>query len=244
MNSLLQRAYDSLPVTVQNAALSAFSWRLDRQRYGKEFRHYQRFLRDSQWWDSEKLLEWQSSNLRRIVRLAYEHVPYYRRRFDEHGVSPVDIQSEQDLVRLPLLTREDIVQNFDDLVARNVDRRKLVLGHTSGTTGSPLEVLYDEKTVQLTYALLDRQYEWAAVTLARSGDPIAVLRGNVIVPLTQQRPPFWRVNRYHNQILLSAFHMRSENLDAYLDAIRSFRSGSHRWLPVYTLCARTTRAGN
>jgi len=96
-------------------------------------------------------------------------------------------------------------------------------GHTSGTTGTPLTVGYDRDTVWMTYAVFDRHYRWAGCRLARDGNRIAVARGNVIVPLDQKTPPFWRMNKRHNQLLLSSFHLSKTNLPSYFDALARFR---------------------
>lgn len=77
----------------------------------------------------------------------------------------------------------------------------------------------------MTYAALDRHYKWAGCELSKHGDRIAVIRGNVIVPLTQQEPPFWRYNRTHNQILLSSFHLSSKNLGVYFEELSRFNPG-------------------
>lgn len=214
--------YDRLPVSIQSLIVSGFGWWHDRIRYGKRFLEYRDFLEDSQWWSPTELEAWQNERLERIIRHAYEKVPYYQERFAEYGITPKDVRSQDDLYKIPVLTRKDIIANFDALIASDTSRKSLQLGHTSGTTGSPLEVLYDSSTTKLTYAMLDRQYRWAGVNLGRRGDRIAVLRGNVVVPLEQRKPPFWRYNRFHNQLLLSAFHMSKTNLPHYLEEIRRY----------------------
>ena len=70
---------------------------------------------------------------------------------------------------------------------------------------------------------MDRQYRWAGAALERGGDRIAVVRGNVIVPLAQKKPPFWRHNRSLNQLLMSSFHLTPDNLVSYFDALREFK---------------------
>jgi phenylacetate-CoA ligase len=222
VNPVVKRVYDGLPAPLQNLVVSGFGWWLDRNRYGGRFPEYRRLLEESQWWSPAQLRDWQDERLRAIVAQAFAEVPFYQRRFAEYGLSVGDVQTQDDLHKLPVLTRKDIIDNFEDLVARNVDRRSLRIGHTSGTTGSPLEVLHDADVTQITYAMLDRQYRWAGVNFGHGGDRVAVLRGNVIVPLEQKRAPFWRHNRYHNQLLLSAFHMSSANLPEYLAEIRRF----------------------
>jgi phenylacetate-CoA ligase len=222
MSKLFKQLYDRSPAFLQNAVLTGYSALLHRERYGEGFLRARELLERSQWYPAEELATYQNEQLRQIVRHAYDTVPYYRRVFDARRLKPDDIRSQQDLVRLPVLTRKDIQANFDDLRSRAYSRKQLRLGHTSGTTGSPLEVYYDARVIHMTYALMDRQYRWADARLWRFGDRIAVLRGNVIVPVTRRRPPFWRHNYYHNQLLLSSFHLSPENLPHYLRELERF----------------------
>jgi len=222
MNDRLKKAYDSLPVPLQNLVLGGYSSLLNMERFGGGFRKYCELLERSQWFSRDELLAYQELQLRRLVSHAYETVPYYRKRFDERKIKPADISGCADLAKLPVLTRGDIKKNFRSLISTAGPSRKLRGGHTSGTTGSPLEVLYDLPAVTMTYAALDRQYKWAGCRLGRNGDRVAVARGNVIVPMAQTRPPFWRHNRSLNQLILSSFHMSSRNLVEYFLAIEEF----------------------
>lgn len=215
--------YDRLPAALQSLLLTAYSAKLYRSRYGGRFKECQRQLRESQWHSPAQIEAYQNEHLERIVRHAYETVPYYRELFRRKGLKPADVRSVADLPKLPLLTRKDIQSNFDALKSTAFPARELVLGHTSGTTGSPLEVMYDAGVIHMTYALMDRQYEWAGARLDRFGDRIAVLRGNVIVPIGNRRPPFWRHNYYQNQMLLSSFHLSGANAPHYIAALKRFR---------------------
>ena len=222
MNNILKRAYDALPAPLQSMILGGYSALLNRERYGGRFQEYCALMEKRQWLSRDDLISCQDEEVRRLVSHSYETVPYYRKLFDDRGLKPADIRGCGDLVKLPVLTREDIKKNFKALVSSAVASRSLRGGHTSGTTGSPLEVLYDPAAVTMTYAALDRQYKWAGCRLGRDGDRVVVARGNVIVPLAQARPPFWRTNRSLNQLLLSSFHMSSRNLAEYFRAIGDF----------------------
>jgi phenylacetate-CoA ligase len=223
MNSLLKRFYDLTPAPVQNALLSAFSARLERQRYGGRFPEFKALLEESQWWDARRLGEWQDERLRAIIRHAHEHVPYYRELFDKHGVQPDKFRGREDLARIPVLTRETIKRRTEDLKSKRPQDRALAEGHTSGTTGSPLSVYYSSDMITMNYAAMNRQYQWVGARLERDGDRTAVVRGNVIVPLTQKWPPFWRRNRNLNQLLMSSFHLTPNNLTSYFEALREFQ---------------------
>lgn len=222
MQSGFKNIYDRLPVLAQNTILSGFSALLDRERYGGDFRRYQRFLGESQWYSPAQLRAYQDEQLANLVAYSYRHVPYYRKVMDERGLRPQDIVSTDDLVKLPLLTRQDIKAHFAELLSDEYRLAKVKKGHTSGTTGSPLEICYSDGLVYLTYAMLDRHYAWAGVRMAVRGDRIAVLRGNPIVPLQQMKPPFWRYNYLHNQVLFSSFHMSPQNLPHYIAELRRF----------------------
>jgi phenylacetate-CoA ligase len=223
VNPYATALYRVAPVWGQNLILTGYGALLDRGRYGGRCPEYQDLLGKTEWLSPSDLEIYQDECLRVVVDHAYQNVPYYRRRFDESGLKPRDIRGQADLPKIPLLTRDDIRQHFDELRSRQVSRRALRTGHTSGTTGTPLTVGYDREIIWMTYAVFDRHYRWAGCRLARQGDRIAVARGNVIVPLDQKRPPFWRTNRVHNQLLLSSFHLSKDNLPAYFEALARFR---------------------
>jgi len=223
MSPLLKRLYDLSPVPAQNWLLSIFSARLGRQRYGPKFLEFRALLEESQWWAPSRMQQWQVEQLRRLLVHAAGHVPYYSEIFRHRGFDPARFESVSELNRLPVLSREVVKHRARDLTARGEGAPKLTEGHTSGTTGSPITLFYDDDMITMNYAVMDRQYRWADCRLARDGDRVAVVRGNVIVPLTQKKPPFWRFNRDLNQILLSCFHLSPQNLPAYLGALREFR---------------------
>lgn len=223
VNRLATTFYENSPIWLQNVILSGFGRLLERERYGGRYQEFAEGLARSEWLSREELEESQARRLREIVTHAYGTVPYYRRTFDALKLKPSDIRSRDDIAKVPLLTKREIRTHFADLRSRSVPARLVRSGHTSGTTGTPLTVEYDLDTVWMTYAVFDRHYRWANLRLAHDGDRIAVARGNVIVPLRQKRPPFWRYNRRQNQMLLSSFHLSRTNMPAYFEALAAFR---------------------
>lgn len=220
MNPLLKRLYDASPVAAQNFLLSRFSAKLDRQRYGGRFAQFSALMQESERWDRPRMAAWQDERLRAIISHAYEHVPYYKELFDRHGVRADKFRGQEDLAKIPVMTRATLRSRMKDLISRKHPERTLAQGHTSGTTGSPLEMRYSTDMMHMNYAAFDRQYRWAGIRLSRGGDPVAMLRGNIIVPLQQKKPPFWRTNAVHNQLLLSNFHLTTDNIPYYFDALR------------------------
>jgi phenylacetate-coenzyme A ligase PaaK-like adenylate-forming protein len=92
-------------------------------------------------WDREEIRQYQSRQLRALVRHAYERVPYYRRLFDQARLKPDQVRTLDDLARRPPTSRTDL-QGLpeQDIVARGFDPEKLVVHRTSGSSGEPLSI--------------------------------------------------------------------------------------------------------
>jgi phenylacetate-coenzyme A ligase PaaK-like adenylate-forming protein len=223
VNPYAAKLYRLAPVWAQNWMLTGYGAMLERERYSGRYAEFRDLLSETEWRSRADLEAYQDERLREIVAHAYRSVPYYRERFDRIKLKPDDIRGGADLPKIPLLTRDDVRNHFDQLRSRDHSPGAMRTGHTSGTTGTPLTVGYDRDTVWMTYAVFDRHYRWAGCRMGRDGDRIAVARGNVIVPLDQRHPPFWRLNSRQNQLLLSSFHLSKTNLPAYFEALTGFR---------------------
>lgn len=219
MGSIYEKIYNKLPIPAQNVAISLFGFSITLERYGKKFKKIRRFLERSQYFTDDELKEYQREKLTKIIHHAYENVPYYRELFKANKLTPNDIRSIKDLEKVPVLTKDDIKKYYNKLIAQNIDKKKLKMGHTSGTTGSPLEILWDKNIVLMTNAVLWRQRNWSGLEF---GDKFATFFGRVSVPISQKTPPFWRYNFAHNQLLFSSFHLTKDNLIAYFDKMAKF----------------------
>lgn len=185
--------------------------------YGSEFRKWRSFLEESQGWKPERLQHYQDRELAKLIRHCYENVPYYRDMFARLGLQPEDIQSKEDLQKLPCLTKDTIRANSNSLRAENISLRATESHTTGGTTGTPLEVLLEERTTAIRLAFEWRYYNWAGY---RFGDPIAALRGRQVSSFEKGRR--WEYDPHGNQLLLSAFDMSERNMSVYIEKLREF----------------------
>lgn len=60
----------------------------------------------------EALEALQLKRLQQTVERVYATVPFYRKKFQEAGVTPDDIKSLEDLKRLPFTTKDDLRENY------------------------------------------------------------------------------------------------------------------------------------
>ena len=97
----------------------------------------------------EKLKEIQSERLKKSVKNVYENVPFYKQKFDEMGLSPDDIQSIDDITKLPFTLKTDLRDNYPfGLFA--VPNSELVRIHaSSGTTGKQTVVGYTKNDIDI-----------------------------------------------------------------------------------------------
>lgn len=90
----------------------------------------------------EELEAYQLEQLKVQITEAYEHSPYYRKRFEEAGVTPDDLQSLDDLLKFPILTKHDVRERQDavpiigDLCVRP-EKDVVFISSSSGSTGAP-----------------------------------------------------------------------------------------------------------
>ena len=50
--------------------------------------------------------------LRAAVRYVYDHVPFYRRKFDRIRLRPEDIRSVDDLTLIPVTTKQEMAEDL------------------------------------------------------------------------------------------------------------------------------------
>ena len=111
-----------------------------RLYYGKTFLYWSAFLRESEYWDKEKLEAFQIEQLKALLEHAARNVPYYKKLFADYGFRPEKVQSLEDIKSLPYLTKETVRDNINDFVAKNIPKEDLIKKTTSGSTGIPLVI--------------------------------------------------------------------------------------------------------
>jgi phenylacetate-CoA ligase len=97
----------------------------------------------------EQIHQWQSERLVKQVKHVWEHVPFYRKRMEEAGVTPEDIQSADDLHKLPFLTKDDLKNCYPyGLLAKPLGECVRIQS-TSGTTGKRVVAFYTQHDIDL-----------------------------------------------------------------------------------------------
>jgi phenylacetate-CoA ligase len=181
-------------------------------------RKYYDELQASQWWPSESIREYQDMALRQLIQHAYDHVPFYHKRFQVRGATLPRTVAE--LQQLPLLDKQTIRNHIDyDLMSDNHDPKKILKVTTSGSTGEPFVMYADQHQLEKRWAANMRAIEWTGY---RFGDRQARLWHQTIgmsrSQIIQERLDAW----FNRRMFIPAYEMTDENLPATLKRLEKF----------------------
>ncbi|MEL0654602.1 phenylacetate--CoA ligase family protein [Pseudoalteromonas issachenkonii] len=198
------KLYQSSPVFIQNIMLSTRALIRKKMRENKKCNELTNTLITHEY-DADALNKYTKAALSHVIKEATKNVSFYKSEFsqitDFHYIDKAIVNKHK---------KEFLSSKKSGLV---------IQGATSGTTGTPLSIPQNMESVITEQAFVNRMMTWADL---EPGDKKAWIRGDMIVPLEQKKPPFWRYSYFEDTIILSSFHMLQKNLDGYIKAIYDF----------------------
>ena len=101
------------------------------------------------WMEREEMRALQSERLKKVVKACYEKVPFYKKKMDSRGITPDDIKTIDDIVKLPFTTKTDLRDEYP-FGLQAVSQDKVVRIHaSSGTTGKPVVDTYTKNDINM-----------------------------------------------------------------------------------------------
>ena len=97
----------------------------------------------------EQIKAWQDERLVKQVQHVWDNVPYYRKKMEEKGLTPADIQSTADLHKLPFLSKDDLREAYPYGLLGKPLSECVRIHSTSGTTGKRVVAFYTQHDVDL-----------------------------------------------------------------------------------------------
>ena len=96
-----------------------------------------------------RLRDLQFQRLKATVQRAYDRVALFRQRMEERDLTPRDVQSLDDLAKLPFTGKNDLRDTYPFGLFASPMREIVRLHASSGTTGKPIVVAYTQEDVQV-----------------------------------------------------------------------------------------------
>lgn len=208
--------YNKLPVFVQNTACYYEGSRIKKKRYGDYFWELLKEYEDRSDWSYEQLCEYRDAKLQRMIKHCYQTVPYYIKQFNELGIDFREIKTVEDLKVLPLLTKQTVKDNFNDFISTAGPRKKMIIAHTSGTTGSGFKFYTTNEAVSEQWAVWWKYRRALGIGFETW---CALFGGRSVVPVNCSKPPFYRLNIPCKQVYFSTYHMNEDNIKWYINEL-------------------------
>jgi len=98
----------------------------------------------------------QSDRLKKTVERVYHNTPFYRRKMQEMDITPHDINSIDDIAKLPFTTKQDLRDNYPYGLFATPMSEIIRLHASSGTTGNPTVVGYTRKDLNVWAEMISR----------------------------------------------------------------------------------------
>ncbi len=118
----------------------------------------------------DELYTIQNDRFLRLMMRGWQ-VPFYQRLWGAHGIEPGDIRGLNDITKLPVYDKTDLMASiadyppYGDFAGLGGDDRPPSIFHTtSGTTGKPQTLIFGPKGREITNLLVGRMYRWQGLT--------------------------------------------------------------------------------
>lgn len=217
MNDVWIRMFHRLPSPARTVAASLRGRYLASWRYGPQTERLVEEALEREQWSDARWKAYLDGRLAKILHRASRDVPYYREQWAARRRRG-DRASPESLENWPILEKEPLRANPAAFVASDCNRRWMFHEHTSGTSGTSLDLWWSRDTVRQWYALFEARWRrWYGVSRQ---DRWAILGGQIIKPALDRRPPFWVWNSALNQLYMSSYHLAPDLIPSYLDALR------------------------
>lgn len=174
-------------------------------RNGKDYRVYKKFLErhiDIEAYEIMKLKE--------TLLYAYENTVYYKKTFDMLQVDPRDINHRKDLEVFPLIDKDTVKENFDDMIVKNYSSNDTFYVSTGGSTSEPMKFLQSKN-------IWKKELAFDTVYLQKFGYtpmmPRASFRGGEFK--NKNDHVYWNLNPMYNEVHFSPFHLSVDTVKYY-----------------------------
>ena len=182
--------------------------------YNNEFRNYLKLLENRESLDQGMIREYQFMKLKEVLIYSFLYVPYYRELFDEVSFDPYKFSDFKQIEKIPFLTRELVIKNFDKLISKKKVDNGYYNGFTGGSTGLPLKFLLDYDSIYKENAFI---YHYRKKLGYNFSDEVATFRnrglGNIL----------WKLNPMHREIVFSNSRLSKITIKKYVDKINHLK---------------------
>jgi phenylacetate-CoA ligase len=209
----VQRIIKSSPSIIKNIYYKLVPF---RKRYGVEFSKTFDFLLNSLEWDSSKMIEYQFEQLKETIIHAYNETNYYHKLFIDYGINP-NISSFEEMKKIPILTKEIINKNYNDLISKNFIGKRVVF-KTSGSTGTKFQFEGSDEMYKKEAAFVLRSF--ILHNSSMYNEPTIWIRRYA----PEKGDPLFKWDNELNRLYISPFDISISTIEQYVKIINKSKA--------------------
>lgn len=105
----------------------------------------------------EQIEKFRNKSLKKILKYTCK-VPVYKEKYKKNGINIQEIQTTNDIPKLPLISKQDFMNNFPKGIApENYNFKKGIVVTTGGSSGKPVSIYTDIYSLSRVISLAARQ---------------------------------------------------------------------------------------
>jgi len=192
-------------------------------KYVKQWRviEYYNKLKKHQWNTVEENREIQRKKLYKLIKYANQNIPYYKRIIKKYNIQFAEDTIFDDIKRFPILTKDIIRNNFDELY--KFRDNTYYTNSSGGSTGEPVILYQDRNHLEWEIATKILFDEWAG---RKIGEPMVKLLGSLSDTLRggQSFKGYLR-QKFYRAIILNSNRMTDKNMYEFVQKINQIKPG-------------------
>lgn len=163
--------------------------------------------------------EFQLQQLKSLLIYCNKNVPYYQSQWEKIGFDPELITHVSDLEKLPVLTKDDVRNHYDDLIP-SFKKVSNIVKSTGGSTGQPFHFELDVKSYETRQAIMWRGYGWMGAGLGvKSWFLWGIDCGE---PTLKSQIKTGLYHGFHHRKIANSFALSQENMQSYVDSLNKY----------------------
>lgn len=203
MNPFLSRFIFYYPVTIAKGEMVL--------RYYKQYKKFENLNKKS-------IDKYKYEKMKDIISFAYLNSNFYRELYDSYGLSPSDFNKLEDIKKFPKITKQDIVNNAEEIKTKYANSIICSKKTTGGSTGRAVTIYKNPDALARERAATAVCYNWAGISL---GDPQARFWGVPLHKIDQKK--YKIIDFLANRIRFSAFSISQSNFENFYIRINQLR---------------------
>jgi phenylacetate-coenzyme A ligase PaaK-like adenylate-forming protein len=187
---------------------------------GRNIAGYYKIYKESQWYSEEQIYEYQLIKLKALINHCYQNVPFYSNFMKKNKLSPNDLKDIGFIEQFPIITKDILLNNYNDFIPSNLSvLKKVKTSQTGGTTGRILHKRTDANTRSSTWGAYKRFYDWMGIK--DEDKKMKVMGGHILKSSVSDKLKAYFKGITSNELSFDPYDNSDENINNIFHALKS-----------------------